>query len=361
MTIQRQSMPQRIAAVLRQEIARDYQVGQKMPPETQLAERFGVSVLTVREAMGCLVAEGLIVRKRRAGTTVLRRPARRYVAILCDNDLTHPGSSYYFARILFVLWQYFEDHGVLSRTYIGRESAWLPPEYDKPPCGEFYDDLEQGRICGVVPITVAPRFMKRMQDEVARAGVPMAGYNHGLVNYDRLIREGVQRLVDAGRRRLALISCYSPNDAVSFRDELSRHGLEARPEWIRNELSPGSVGAGWELFMSLWTAAKEKPDGLIITDDVVYGDAAKAILAVRAPVPDDLSVISLSNRGSGMVCPFPTGLLETDTDMVALIRGRQMLELLAGGAGMPVVGELPFEYIPPRPSSVPVDLKTHKE
>src|SRR3954451_15336498 len=34
--------------------------GDKLPPETQLAEQFGVSRPTVREALGALVSEGLI-------------------------------------------------------------------------------------------------------------------------------------------------------------------------------------------------------------------------------------------------------------------------------------------------------------
>ena len=44
--------------------------GQVLPPEPQLAERFGASVGTLRRAVGELVAEGILVRRQGSGTFV---------------------------------------------------------------------------------------------------------------------------------------------------------------------------------------------------------------------------------------------------------------------------------------------------
>lgn len=54
---------------------RDLGVGEKLPTETQLAERFGVSRETIRQAMNALEADGIIRRRPRIGT-VLARPLR---------------------------------------------------------------------------------------------------------------------------------------------------------------------------------------------------------------------------------------------------------------------------------------------
>ena len=57
----------RIADALRGEIASgDLTPGDRLPPETALLERFGVSLPTLRQAVGVLRAEGLIESKNAA-------------------------------------------------------------------------------------------------------------------------------------------------------------------------------------------------------------------------------------------------------------------------------------------------------
>ena len=46
--------------------------GDRIPTETQLATEFGVGIGTIRRAVGELVAEGVLVRRARLGTTVAR-------------------------------------------------------------------------------------------------------------------------------------------------------------------------------------------------------------------------------------------------------------------------------------------------
>jgi DNA-binding GntR family transcriptional regulator len=51
-------------------IAGDFANGEQLPTENALCERHGVSRFTVREALRCLQAEGLIRRRRGSGTTI---------------------------------------------------------------------------------------------------------------------------------------------------------------------------------------------------------------------------------------------------------------------------------------------------
>ncbi len=48
--------------------------GSKLPPQSQLAERFGVTLMTLRQAVGELEAEGLVRAERGRGTFVAERP-----------------------------------------------------------------------------------------------------------------------------------------------------------------------------------------------------------------------------------------------------------------------------------------------
>lgn len=61
----------RLRALIREE-----QIGEgKLPPETTLSRQLGVGRSTLREALAMIEAEGLIVRRRRVGTTVNWEPA----------------------------------------------------------------------------------------------------------------------------------------------------------------------------------------------------------------------------------------------------------------------------------------------
>lgn len=51
-------------------------IGERLPTEDALCQRFGVSRHTVREALRALREEGLIASRQGAGTTVLRRTSR---------------------------------------------------------------------------------------------------------------------------------------------------------------------------------------------------------------------------------------------------------------------------------------------
>ncbi len=50
----------------------EYQNGKFLPTETELAEQFGISRNTVRQAINKLASEGLLVRKKGVGTRVLQ-------------------------------------------------------------------------------------------------------------------------------------------------------------------------------------------------------------------------------------------------------------------------------------------------
>lgn len=61
-----------VHASLRQQVlAGEWQSGDKLPTETELAERFECSISTISKAVGLLAHEGLVERKPRAGTRVL--------------------------------------------------------------------------------------------------------------------------------------------------------------------------------------------------------------------------------------------------------------------------------------------------
>jgi len=76
---------QQLKQRLRLEIARgDYKPGDQLPAEPELIQQFGVSRITVRQALSDLAAEGLVVRRHGKGTFVAERPIRHELVRLTD-------------------------------------------------------------------------------------------------------------------------------------------------------------------------------------------------------------------------------------------------------------------------------------
>ncbi len=71
----RRSLSVGLADKLRRSIANgEYPIGNRLPPEPQLARGLGVSRATLREALKLLEREGVLARRPRVGTTVSARP-----------------------------------------------------------------------------------------------------------------------------------------------------------------------------------------------------------------------------------------------------------------------------------------------
>ncbi len=60
----------------------EWAAGQRLPSETELARRYGVARMTVRQAIAALAAEGMVVRRQGLGTFVAERPPSRQVGAL---------------------------------------------------------------------------------------------------------------------------------------------------------------------------------------------------------------------------------------------------------------------------------------
>lgn len=69
-------LPERISEVLLAAIARGEYADGRLPPEGVLAEQLGVSRGTIRVALQTLVAEGIVSRRPRLGTTINRHAMR---------------------------------------------------------------------------------------------------------------------------------------------------------------------------------------------------------------------------------------------------------------------------------------------
>lgn len=145
------------------------------------------------------------------------------------------------------------------------------------------------------------------------------------VDYGAMISASVDFLAGKGCRRIGLISAppgayagtLGGDAAVVFKEGLRRHRLKVNPGWIIQHSEPRLPGSGWQAFRDLWSASIERPDGLLVLDDVLYRDAVCAILEMGIDVPGELQIVTHSNRGEDFFHPFPVTLLQLDPEEMA--------------------------------------------
>jgi len=329
-----QPLHRKIYALLRREIATQMKAGQMLESQNELARRFGVSFPTVREALSILAEEGVIERRRGSGTIVVDPHHNQHVAVLSELDVTHPRAGYHFRRLTQQLRQWFDSNGYRVRLYIGQiepgthtDLRLEEPEHGSS-CPEFLEELEAGRIRGVVSVGGIGRTLVRRLRELA---VPIVGNDQWLpynVNTDlrELIDIGIDHLLSLGRRKLAFMSWGNPKIIL---DAMRERDLQLNVQWLRTDLPPDSPGAGWEEFREIWSSpGDEKPDGLLVTDDVLFGDALHAIIDAHVRVPQDLAIVTHMSIGSGFWAPFPVARIETDADAMAAEMGAMLTELM---------------------------------
>jgi DNA-binding LacI/PurR family transcriptional regulator len=175
-----------------------------------------------------------------------------------------------------------------------------------------------------------------------------------------MIRSGVDHLVATGCRRVAglfsgpsteLPGSDNGHATQVFNQRLHHHGLKTAPGRVVQDTEARLLGSGWQGFRDLWTASRDRPDGLLVLDDVLYRDAARAILELGIRVPSHLRIVTHSNRGDDLVHPFPVSLLEVDPEEMAAAAAEFVIDSLEGRTAL--VRDISVRLIPGCPMTAP--------
>ena len=328
-----------IASELLLEIRKTMGVGAKLPPEQRLAERFGVHVLTIREALRILQEGGVIQRQRAIGTRVINPLGGNWVSIVCEMDVFSPHSHSLFHRsVIYHLRHFLREAGLPSRVSIG-ESEPGSKSNTQLTSLDFVADIEANRLAGVLALSVNPTdyWLKKLEKQ----GVPTVGSNTlfpHCVMFAPLddLNKALRSLLDFNRNRIAYIgwmdrSISNSNGLPAALDELQKcyPGI-LRKEWIKCDMHPEHPGAGWEEFREIWASDKEKPNGLIIDDEHLLPDVERALLEHGIRVPEDLIIVCHRTRGNTRPPLFPMIIMETDPRLYAYRMADSFLRLYRG-------------------------------
>jgi DNA-binding LacI/PurR family transcriptional regulator len=356
-SLNRKPLHCQIADRLRAEILGSGKPGDRLDAESRMAQRFGVSTRTIREALSALAQDGLLERRHGSGTYVAARNESQHIALWYGIDCVWPRSTY-GQRVLGQLHSLLVARGARVKTY----TVCIAPEGFSSDEGykELLDDLSKHRV-GAIGI-VQGTFGIEALDLARRTAVPLVWntihtpdtYGVGEDSH-RLIRDGTRYLLEHGCRRIAWLQWMDARDhsdqqskAIElFSGLMDESGATFRREWIRGHLHPSQPGAGYEEFREIWTCANEKPDGLLVTDDVLFQDVATAILELGVRVPQQLRVVAHANKGM-VTCPFfPAARMECDPEARARVTAELLWKLARRESVDRPRVELPIRWVEP--------------
>jgi DNA-binding LacI/PurR family transcriptional regulator len=334
-----------VAEQLIEHIRLNCKAGDRLDPIRDLARDLEVSWNTIRAAQALLVQEGFLVVRHGSGTYTTARSVTRHVGIYTEADITHPQASAFGLRVIHSLRQFSRARGFTTTVYTGEGEPWNFS--GEPTCVDFLDDVMNRRLDGV--LSLSPPHAKWMQ-KLQADGIPIVGgtshYPYAvLYDHAAVLQSGARQLLESGRQRLALMSWDQRSAPGIFRSILKKAGIPVREKWIRSGVHPSLHGSGWEEFREIWMAYPEKPDGLLVVDDVLFQDALPAILGSGVRIPDDLMIVAHANKGSGMHYPFPLTLMQHDQVAMANAMGDMLVRLMHRQPIAQPQISLPFEWV----------------
>lgn len=315
----------------------------RMPTFASLCEQAGVSKATLDAALGQLEAQGIIWRRHGAGIFVSPQ-LRRSIALVCDPQFSLDPALRGFWELIVREAQ----RRVAGTRYdlafhfsaVGEGSVTEPSLHPA-----LMEDIRAGRVQGVLTVGVPASSVEWISRQGA-AAVAFAGEGPVSVNLDGtdVVEMGVSALHARGCRRLALW-CEARDEGrggdrsevQAFRRALEALGLEFREGWLRPQLCEVITHSNFDQACAwaseIFAAPPEgRPDGLLVTNDVLTRDVIPALQRFDIFPDRDLVIASHANSDSPVLRPYEDDLIfiEYDSGEIVQTMFDQMEALLRG-------------------------------
>jgi GntR family transcriptional regulator of arabinose operon len=324
-------------------------VGDKLPSESELCERFSVSRHTVRIALSNLAAVGWTDSRKGIGTFCALRDSKLSmdIGLVCFFS-----GSYIFPRIARGCDQIAHRNGfhlVLNQS-----------EYDLAKEREILAKLIKRGLDGII---VEPVYSGEgpsnvdLLEELERQGTPVVlldndypGHAFTRVAMDdtaggRLV---ARHLWEKGHRAIGIVADQAYRPKRLRRDgaaaALAELGAAPRGEWMIGYEGPGPAGRAFAALDAFFARGGERPTAFICTSDEEAMELFKAAERHGLKIPRDLSVISFDNAE---IAELP-GISLSSVDHPGVYMGELATQLLIERILNPGIASQTVSLIAPR-------------
>lgn len=304
--------------------AQRLEAGDRLPTHSQLQKELGMGNDVLSEAMSAMVADGVLVRRRRVGT-ILRDLSKAAQMVWSVGLTQHEHQGFGFAGILdYHLRKLLVQRGCCDRTFFRP----VPPR-DRP---HYLDDfhglaeaVQGGMIDAVItaedlqtdePVLVC--HLSANKDSLLGCRLDENAFLH--LACGALVLRGCKRIAWARAQPGGPYSRVRENESRQCLTQLRREGLHIEViEYSRQSIDGGREIADQCMAMS----PKDRPEGLILMDDYVVMGMTDRLKDQEKYRP---LIVGLTTKQAPLLFSLPVVRLEQDIEVLA----RNTVDLVMG-------------------------------
>ena len=270
--------------------------GDRIPPEEKIAERYGVSLGTVRQAMAELVNEGLIYKEQGKGTFIAEKKKKKTFSIgLLLTDIGNPFFSQLArsiqekAHLLEYSVIYYNTDDQLSRE------------------AESIDMLIKMRADGLILVPVLKDGEEKLIQKLRENDIPFVYLDRYLnkpvsdyIIIDNLsgVRQAMEYLISLGHQRIGCISAqpytWTAEQRVKAYKKIVREKVLATDASLVQISDLPDDKGGYDATNKL-LSIKNRPTAIFATNDIIGIGAYKAARDKGIKIPQGLSLIGFDD------------------------------------------------------------------
>jgi GntR family transcriptional regulator, arabinose operon transcriptional repressor len=284
----------------------ELKVGSKLPKESELTQQYGMSRATVREGIATLVQDGILARKRRAGTFVSRLKAMPKSKSIAAMVCWVRGLSDRFDQLMWTMEEQAHERG-FSLVLCNHDN-------DEAKMVRYVDRLAEDGVAGVI---FGPSQFPRLKETnlkivslLEEKGIPFVllaaifresanRYSFVGSNGFSAIREVVRHLVGVGHCRIAYIRSFIGNFSsderyLGFLEQMKQEGLEVPARYVKAiQEVPMEEQARREIREIL--SETPRPTAVICTHDGLAKNVMDELKKLGLKVPEDIGVVGFDD------------------------------------------------------------------
>lgn len=362
-TISANTKLKRVYDLLHAQIASgQFKPGERLPTELELASQLGYSATTVASAMRQLVREGVVQRRKRAGTFIQSQSSTKTVSF---GAIIYHVMPYYpetvFSAISQEIAHELEAEGnsllVHDPAYNTCETAPEVTEQFK----RIARRLIQHNVAGVfvLPQEIENHHQQSLSTEALarldKAKIPVVLLDRDICRYPQRSHYDIvsidntragyvvtQHLLSLGRKRIDFVGINSSYSSAAreriegYRMALTAHGINPI---LRNV---HYVDMGVE---SVQKVMRSDADALVIINDSFAARLMRAALSMGRRIPEDLAVVSFDDLPQSQRLPVPLTTIRQPVYDFGRQAALTMFERIKNPERGPIDVHVPFELI----------------
>ncbi|MBI4025224.1 MAG: substrate-binding domain-containing protein [Verrucomicrobia bacterium] len=328
----------------------EWKGGDIIPSVTCLADQYSFNRLTILKALNHLAHEGYLSVEQGRGTFVKASRSKTCIGMLFATDVFHEPSTRIASLWSKAAQEFFHGRDEELKFYVDHSHLFAKdiPNHD------LFNDVERGNVRGLITVEsnaldVLARSSFWKNHRVPLVAITMSRAVPHTVRMDRraMTEMGLEFIQQRGGHRVGVIGFSKPSfdqEHAHFLAQAAACNLQTRLEWTPPHAAYNEE-EGYRNMLKLWECP-EKPDALLITDDIMGKGVVQALLQLNVQVPRQLLIVCHANKTSGIFYPIPLPKIEFNPADFIARAGAMLFELM----------ENPF--LPARAIDIPPTLQT---